>query len=148
MDYFTCSTNCDLIHISSCSSGLYPSVLDSSTGENGCGLQRNTYVEQSKHGQHFTPVEQPLMDSHIAIVLCCSGPELLRFRVQQHRVKSYISTKLGHQATSIEYISSISCEAVQNPPRPNPPLSESFLSEITFPESHPVWGMFSLLLLR
>ena len=34
-------------------------------------------------------------------------------------------------------------------PSPSKPsLSESFLSEITFPESHPVWGMFSFLLLR
>ena len=54
---------------------------------------------------------------------------LLRFKVQQHRVKLCISTKLGHQATSIEYISSISCEAVLNPPCLNPPhLNLSYLT--------------------
>ena len=53
---------------------------------------------------------------------------LLRFRVPQHRVKSCISTKLGHQATSIEYIPTISCETVLNPPRLNPPcLNPSYL---------------------
>ena len=40
---------------------------------------------------------------------------------------------------------------MQSSPEPSmskPSLSESFLSEITFPENHIVWGVFSLLLLH
>ena len=69
-------------------------------------------------------------------------------RLLEHRVKSCILTKLGHQATSIE---SISYNLMRSGPEPSaykPSLSESFLSEITFTENHPVWGMISLLLLR
>jgi len=59
----------------------------------------------------------------------CDCSVWLRLRVPQHQVKSCISTKLGHQATSIEYISYNLMQNGSGPCMSKPSLSESSLSE-------------------
>ena len=93
---------------SSISAFSYPSILDSFI-KNGRLLQRNTCVEESKCGQHWTTTHG---------LTHRNRSMLLRFRVPQHRVESYIWS----------IYPTISCDAVLNPPRLNPPcLNPSYL---------------------
>ena len=97
---------------SSCSSGLYSSVLDSFTGENGCGWHRYTHDQ----------VDDNLW-AHIAIVLCDSGSEC------HSTESSYVFRQNWDKRSASSIYPTISCEAVLNPKRLNPPcLNPSYLT--------------------
>ena len=115
--------------LSSISAFSYPSVFDSFTGENGRLLQRNTLCE----GVKMRTVLDDHSWAHTSRSFCVA-------QVQ--------STTAPSQVIYLEYISYNLMRSGPEPSTSKPCLSESFLSEITFPENHTMWGVFSLLLLR
>ena len=129
MDCFTCSTNCDLIHIYCFILFLFWPL---SIGLRLFYRRKWTFIAE-KHLCGRVKTRTALRTSWTTTY----GPThhnnfvFLRFRVQQHRVKSCISTKLG-QAIGIEYISYNLMRSGSEPftSKPSPPEtfpSESFL---------------------